>query len=112
MVNKAKRFQDVAKYLLIVAADGSETRTPFTGKGPTYQQLRDAVGNIIQPVSVFWQGKTRQAYVDEEGLLRGLPINERATEAWRKWGERTRHAVGDMFLVGKCVIVMREKVAS
>lgn len=40
-------------------------------------------GGHIEHVSVLHDGKRRDMFVDEEGLLKGMPRNERATAIYR-----------------------------
>ena len=107
MATKAKK----RGFLVLIPADVSapEVRTEFKGKAPEYADLRKAVGGLIQPVSLYYQGRTRSAYVNEEGLLHGMRPNPRASRMWREWGQRTGHGGTDT-LVGPAVIVLWEKV--
>lgn len=60
-----------------------------------YNQLRDAVGGLIQPVDLK---PDLTVWLNEEGKLIGLPINLVATHMWdRSFG------VGSDALVGNCV---------
>jgi len=77
--------------MTVIHPDGTETVTLFTeGTQPSLDQLQAAVGGLIEPVDAFC-AEGVQAYVNEEGLLRGLPINPAGTAAV-KWpvGERDR----------------------
>lgn len=47
--------------------------------GPSLEQLQTAVGGYIELVKVRYQGRIREAYVNEEGLLKGMPINQKAS---------------------------------
>lgn len=42
---------------------------------PTLQQMQEAVGGYIEGVTVGLQGDRCRMYVNEEGLLKGLPTN-------------------------------------
>jgi hypothetical protein len=66
-------------------------KVPVTGKAEivtfnaadSYSQLRDAVGGYIEaaviPTIFTKENYTIDCYVDEEGLLKQLPLNERLT---------------------------------
>lgn len=96
-------------FLVHIPADVSKeiTREPFTGSAPAYESLRAAVGGLIQPVKLKYEGRSRSGYVNEEGLLQGLPFNRRATVMWREWSPV---ATAGQILVGPAVIVFWEKV--
>ena len=49
-------------------------------KEPSLEQLQKAVGGYIEVVKVRFEGKIRDAYVNEEGLLKQLPYNPYASE--------------------------------
>lgn len=59
----------------IYKADGTVQTVDLDGKKVTLQQLQEAVGGYIEAVP---RTKNR-AYCNEEGLLRGLPFNTRAS---------------------------------
>lgn len=61
-----------------------------------------AVGGLIEPVDIPALGIT--VYVNEEGLLRQLPLNSRATFMWWYHVPTSRHyamLVGDAVVVGR-----------
>ena len=70
----------------LIKPDGSETEV-HAAKGPgkrfTLQELQAAVDGYIEGVYVTWEGKRRRAYVNEEGLINGLPVNRTATAILR-----------------------------
>ena len=47
---------------------------------PPYSAINKAVGGYIERVRVRYCGKIRDAYVDEEGIIKGLPPNYPATK--------------------------------
>ena len=74
------------KEILIIRADG--TTEPFTGK-VTLKNLQGAVGGKIEHVRVLDRiedGKFiyTSMYVNDEGLLIGLPRNDVATEVYQR----------------------------
>ena len=69
----------------------------FTGLGD-YQA---AVGGFIAPVDIEDRGIT--VYVNDEGIVMGLPINARATALWWLWSPQVRNRdalFGDAVIVG------------
>lgn len=70
--------------VIIIKSDGTIERSQQPKK-PEYQQIRNAVKGFIQIVphlSKFENYKRGEMYVNEEGLIHGLPFNETATDAW------------------------------
>lgn len=78
---------------------------------PGYDELKRLVGGMIQVVPNFemFKGRKCEVLVDEEGLLKRLPINRRMTLAWRN--DLTRQVGPDGWdpsmavLCGKAVVV-------
>lgn len=79
--------------IVIIKPDGSENsiRWPQGGQPPLETLQRCIGGGYIESVKVHY-GKTRQAYVDEDGLIKNLPFNERASFLYG------RRIVGDMVI--------------
>ena len=46
----------------------------------TYEQMRDAVGGLIEYVHFVHKGKKRHMLVNEEGLIHGMPYNPLASK--------------------------------
>lgn len=46
----------------------------------TYEQMRDAVGGLIEYVHFVHNGKRRHMLVNEEGLIHGMPYNPLASK--------------------------------
>lgn len=74
----------------VIPIDGSAMKTGGV-EWPTEPGF-DAINKLVQPliggghiehVSVLHDGKRRDMFVDEEGRLKGLPRNERATAIYR-----------------------------
>lgn len=59
----------------ILKADGSVEDVDLHGRPVTLEELQAAVGGYITPIP----GTQSRAYVNEEGLLIGLPPNELAS---------------------------------
>lgn len=93
------------RYLVIIKPDGTEERKEFKAR-PPYEALRDAVGGIIEGVKVRYDGKVREAYVHEEGLLINLPYNHRATEAYRAYWVPKGARPMDCHLVGPLAVII------
>ena len=64
--------------LVIIQPDGQRRTEVYTSKRPILDRLNEAVNGYIEGVRVTFEGKVREAYVNEEGLLRGLPKNNHA----------------------------------
>jgi hypothetical protein len=66
--------------LIVITPNGTHSVTEIkTAKGPTLKDLQTAVGGYIERVRVRYDGRVRDAYIHEEGLILGLPVNNRAT---------------------------------
>jgi hypothetical protein len=63
--------------LVTINPDGSRSEQRLT-KSPTLEQLQKQVGGYIERVRVRADGRVRDAYVNEDGLMQGLPINRHA----------------------------------
>lgn len=75
----------------ILKADGTrlEGVRPAKGKKFTLQELQQAVGGLIERVRV---GRYQHMYVNEEGLIHGLWLNDAASEMAKM------HIVGDVII--------------
>lgn len=70
--------------VIIVAADGRVAKL-VRRRPPTLDQLQKLVGGYIEIVphlNRYGDYRRGTAYVNEEGRIRELPFNRRATEAW------------------------------
>lgn len=66
--------------LVVIKPDGTRTEARFSGRdAPGLDALQAAVGGYIERVRVRFQGRVRDAYINEEGALNGLPNNKHAT---------------------------------
>lgn len=77
------------KAWFVIKANGEITKTVMP-KNPPYEVWKEACGGIVQQVPYFtklvYQGKqyTRGTlFVNEEGIIRGMPVNDTLTRAWR-----------------------------
>lgn len=95
----------MAYRIVFIPADSEKpVEIQTANRKPTYTQLSKFVGGYIERVPLFDTWKTRKcdAWCNEEGKLRNLPLNERATMAW--WltvGQVTYPLVGDTVIVAK-----------
>lgn len=67
-------------------ASGTVTKTQ-QDKKPTYDECVKAVGGYIETIPFFTKYDDRirgTAYANEEGMLKGLPLNKLAIKAWQE----------------------------
>jgi hypothetical protein len=65
--------------LTTIAPDGRHTEQRFeTAKGAALTDLQAAVGGYIERVRVRFNGRVRDAYVNEDGYSKGLLVNRPA----------------------------------
>ena len=64
---------------LIIDTDGEETHIKSKEK-PTLGEMQKAVGGYIEVVRCLYKDKEKQMIINEEGKLRDLELNEKATE--------------------------------
>jgi hypothetical protein len=102
---------------IIIHPDGEIEKRMFD-KNPRLPDLYKMIGtDIVQMVPYFSKmahdGKTLNrgtAWVDEEGLFKGSPINPVATELWRENLRDRRMPHSDVTLVGTVVFHARVEV--
>lgn len=89
--------------MIIITTDGNVTTVPYSKKIPL-EHLQKAVGGYIERVPLWdkYEGKDCVVYCDEEGKLKGKPMNQQATIAWFHAMEVGRH---DDYLVGDIIIL-------
>ena len=65
---------------------------------PTLKAMQEAVGGYIE---VVYAENGDQIILDEEGRLKGKPINEDASEHWLgdRWDNDTENIVGDAIVL-------------
>jgi hypothetical protein len=69
----------VAGKLHVIEPSGIETTLRYRGREPDLKVLQDLVGGYIEPVAVKVGDRILQAYCNEEGLVRKLPYNPKAS---------------------------------
>lgn len=68
--------------LTIIKADGTETTQMCSAE---LKELQALVGGLIEQVPHFtkYDGKKCIAWCNEEGRIKGLPVNPKATSLWK-----------------------------
>ena len=84
----------MSKMMILIKTDGSVSEIPNTG----YESIRAAIGGGY--LEAIPMGDGHAAYIDEEGKLKNLPINNVASFLWYK-----RLRPMNDYLVGDCVVV-------
>lgn len=64
--------------MIVLNSDGTKTSRDFTNSSPSLEDLQEAVDGWLEAVSVN-SFEPCVLFVNEEGLLRGLPPNEQAS---------------------------------
>lgn len=64
--------------LIAVHPDGKHVEYP--SKKADYEKLSGLVGGYIERIKVRYEGKVRDCYLNEEGLLNRLPWNPKVKE--------------------------------
>ena len=89
--------------IFIIRASGEVEHTTQP-KAPKLDQLQAAVGGYIETVPYFTKFRMcrrGRAYANEEGLLKGLPMNYVASTAWRQNYNFATVLVGDVIFYAK-----------
>jgi hypothetical protein len=66
------------KYL-VIQPDGTYEQKETKKKELSLEQLQKLVGGYIELVHVKYKGRRYEAYVNEEGKLKNMPFNPKAT---------------------------------
>jgi len=51
----------------------------FGLRDPSLEEMQEILGGYLEPITVSFAGKERQAYIDEEGIMKELAPNYKAT---------------------------------
>ena len=100
--NLDKAVTDIVKYQQIEIKRRkimSEPKTTYIkDKAPTLEELQEMVGGYIEVVHAK---NGDQIILDEEGRLKGKPINEDASEHWLgdKWDNDYSNVLGDVVIL-------------
>jgi Domain of unknown function (DUF3846) len=92
--------------VIVIPADAQQAiRSRETDTQPPLQELQDIVDGYIEAVPHWddYMGKPCVVYCNEEGKLRDLPVNKRATDLW--WG-KLGGGIYDDVLCGDIVLVV------
>lgn len=97
--------------LIIIRTNGSMERRDLTA-APELEELQKAVGGYIEKLPHFsqFEGKPAVAFCNEEGKLRGLDLNPRATEVWASntSGRIIDRLCGDVAIITGDKVLMRK----
>lgn len=93
----------------VLKADGTDEALVGEGlRGElTLGQMQKAVGGPIEPVYDLVGTRRTRLLANEEGMIRGLPINPRATEVAHECGYR-QFIHGDVVLIERVEVVKGE----
>jgi hypothetical protein len=91
---------------IIIKTDGSEHITEYDEARVALKDLQDVVGGYIEAVPYFeeYESELATMYCDEEGKLKGYPVNLEATKLWADAMNMDLEDIGDL-LCGDCIIV-------
>lgn len=88
---------------IVLEADGGRKYITLHKK-ETLEQLQEWVGGYIQRTRVRFEGKMRDLWVNEEGLIKELPFNRQVTALIAETHNKT---LGQVFpIVGNCVVII------
>lgn len=83
---------------IVIAPDGNQRRLKEPKKGRQLDMLQQLVGSpvrkaYVERVRVTFEGRVRDAYVDEDGIMKQLPVNNHATRLLAKPFDRNRQVL-------------------
>jgi hypothetical protein len=64
--------------LVVISPEGQVTEVPV--KKLDISEIQAAVSGYVERIKVRYEGKVRDCYLNEEGLLRGMPYNPKIRE--------------------------------
>lgn len=73
------------KRMVVISPTGGVVTTDFAQE-PTLKDLQTAVGGYIEHVKCRYDGRVREAYVDEDGRSKQYPVNQTASMMCSEWG--------------------------
>lgn len=94
-------------HMVVINPDGSIIKTKLT-VAPSYALLKKALnGGYIEMVPLFntYEDNDCIVYCDEEGKIKGLPYNQKATMEWIKSQLKNYHRTIDDLLFGPIIIL-------
>lgn len=92
----------------VIPPEGEATRHEVDlERAPDYERIKEIVdehlgGVWFEHVAVLWAGQRTDMFVDETGLLKGLPLNPRASSIY---GAATRN--DEAIIVGTAILFER-----
>lgn len=91
--------------ITVLCADG-ETRVYERDTKPTLEFWQEQVGGYIERVPQFdtYEGEPCVVWCDEEGKLKGKPINDRATMLWANCLNIDLYAMQDVLVGDICIV--------
>lgn len=91
--------------MIVIRVDGTIEATEIV-KQPKLEELQAAVGGYLEGVPLLdtYEGADCIAYCNEEGKLKRLPMNVKASRAWNDALTAKGHSMHDV-LVGDVVII-------
>jgi hypothetical protein len=95
-------------YYVTLTPDGGIEIGPFDAGdtlGGTLPFLQDQVQGYIEHLDVICKDKNLDLWINEEGLLRGLPYNAVASEIVNKTWTALHYPTDGSFIVGNAVIL-------
>lgn len=99
--------------ITIIAPQGEVVTEPADAKDDAQllARLQAIVGGYVERVPYLTRanGRACVAFANEEGKLRGLPYNERATLLWLTDARRRGYTLGGDFLVGTIAVVSGDR---
>ena len=98
--------------LTVLRPDGSEHQQTMT-IFPGLEQLQTAVGGYVEPVPAMttYKGRPCQAFFDEDGRMKQLPVNWPATRLWHDALHSTGRPLREPLpeIVGNLLIICEDK---
>jgi hypothetical protein len=103
-----QRLSEVGMYNVFIIRASGEVEHTTQPKAPALKQLQEAVGGWIETVPYFhklqWKGqwyRRGRAYANEEGILKGQPVNITASHMWKESFNGAYGLVGDVIFYAK-----------
>jgi hypothetical protein len=91
--------QQMTKQVLVISFTG-ELNTAEMPENQGLAFLQEQVGGLVQVIDLVGELEGVSLWVNEEGKMYGLPINESATHLWEKSYGKTDVIVGNVVITG------------
>lgn len=89
----------MTKQVLVISFTG-ELNTAEMPENQGLAFLQEQVGGLVQVIDLVGELEGVSLWVNEEGKMYGLPINESATHLWEKSYGKTDVIVGNVVITG------------